>query len=233
MIDALPFYVTVVFALTTLLTLGFFLRSFSSIRPPGVPSQLLTFAIPFWMLLTGVLALGGFYQRYQFVPPRVFGFAILPALLLITLYFFLFRQVFIDRLSLRLLTLLHVVRIPVELVLLWLMQAGLIPRIMTFEGLNFDILSGLSAPIIYWLAFRGQVQTKLLIVWNMVALALLVNIVVIAVLSFPSPMQKLGLEQPNVGITYFPFIWLASIIVPVVLFAHLASLWKLNRGHIS
>lgn len=230
MTASLPFYVTFGFVLTTLLTVGFLLRSFGSIRPPGLASKLLTFVIPFWMLLTGVLAVGGFYQQFQFTPPLIVTCAVLPADLLIICYFIFFRKGFIERLSLRSLTLLHVVRLPVELVLLSLFKFGLVPQIMTFEGRNFDILSGLTAPVVYWLAFRKQtVDRRLLIGWNLIALVLLGNIVVTAILSFPSPFQRFGFEQPNVGLTYFPFIWLPAIVVPTVLFAHLASLWKLAK----
>jgi hypothetical protein len=105
---------------------------------------------------------------------------------------------------------------------------------MTFEGRGFDIISGFTAPIVVWLAFRNNKTNRgLLIVWNLIALGLLVNIVVIALLSFPSPIQRFGFEQPNVGVAYFPFIWLPAIIVPIVLFAHLAALWKLFRGQTS
>ena len=99
---------------------------------------------------------------------------------------------------------------------------------MTFEGWNFDILSGITAPIVYFLAFRkGGVNRTLLITWNVIALGLLANIVTLAVLSFQGPMQRLAFDHPNVGVTYLPFIWLPAIIVPVVLFSHLASLWQL------
>jgi hypothetical protein len=99
---------------------------------------------------------------------------------------------------------------------------------MTFEGRNFDILSGITAPIIYYLAFRdGKVNRALLIAWNLGALALLTNIVTIAVLAFPSPFQTVGLHQPNIGVTYFPYVWLPAVIVPIVFFCHVTSLWRL------
>jgi hypothetical protein len=230
MIDSLPFYVTVVFVLTTLLTIGFLFRSFRDIRLPRMAPGLLIFLIPFWMFLTAWLAMGGFYEQFQYVPPRLAIFGVFPALVLIALYFILFRRSFIERLSLPVLTLLHVIRVPVELVLLCLFRFGFIPQIMTFEGRNFDILSGLTAPLVFWMAFRGgRINKPLLIGWNLITLGLLANIVIIAILSAPTPMQKFGFEQPNVGVVYFPFIWLPTIIVPIVLFAHLASLLQVSR----
>ena len=234
MTGEIPLYVTVVFVLTTLLTVGFLFRAFRNVRPPGVSSQLLVFVLPFWMILAGFLASTGFYFQFDAFPPRIFTFGVLPALLLIAVYFIFFRGSFIERLSIKTLTMLHIVRVPVEICLLWLFQAALVPRVMTFEGWNFDILSGLTAPLVYWLGFRGGHENRpLLVAWNLFALALLANVVTIAVLSIPSPVQKLGFEQPNVAVAYTPFIWLPAIIVPIVLFAHLASLWKLFRGQTS
>jgi len=48
--------------------------------------------------------------------------------------------------SLTTLTYVHIVRIPVEIVLWWSFLKGRIPVAITFEGMNFDILSGISAP---------------------------------------------------------------------------------------
>ena len=107
---------------------------------------------------------------------------------------------------------------------------------MTFEGRNFDILSGITAPIVAWLAFRNQKTNRiLLIIWNIFALILLFNIVITAFLSVPSPIQQLAFEQPNRAVLYFPFVWLPAAVVPIVLFSHLASLWQIftNEGRIS
>jgi hypothetical protein len=70
-------------------------------------------------------------------------------------------------------------------------------------------------------------------VWNIAALLLLVNVVTIAVMAMPSPMQRLALDQPNIAVLYFPFNWLPSVVVPIVLFSHLASLWKLAVNKMS
>lgn len=228
MIEGLPFYVTAVFFLTTIATVWLLLIAS---RPGGRDSlagRIVFFAIPFWLVTTGFLAATGFYREFTALPPRVPAFAVLPAAAFVIFLFLFFRQSFIEKLSLKALTLLHIVRVPVELVLLWLYTAGQVPRQMTFEGWNFDILSGLTALIVYFFGFRGgRVNRTLLIVWNLAALLLLFNIVTIAVVSFPGPAQRIGFDQPNIGVTYLPFIWLPALIVPIVLFAHLSSLWQL------
>ncbi|HRH44141.1 MAG TPA: hypothetical protein PKY82_21090 [Pyrinomonadaceae bacterium] len=232
MIESLPFYVIIVFILTTLLTVGIFQNitrrgSFSS-----KTTTFLNFIIAFWLIFQGTISILGFYQKTDIFPPRLFVFAVLPSVLLIV-GLFIFSRDWIEKLPLKTLTLLSIVRIPVEIVLLWLFQNGQVPQLMTFEGRNFDILSGLTAPIVAYLAFRnGRTNRLLLIVWNLVCLILLINIVSNAALSLPSPIQQLGFDQPNRGVLFFPFIWLPSTIVPIVLFSHLVSLWQLFTNKI-
>ena len=227
MIEGLPAYVPVVFILTTLLTVGIF---FYAIYRAGLQSTaakvLLAFTL-LWLIVQAILASKGFFQNFDVIPPRTFAFGPLPFFIL-TFAYLIFGRKFLDQLPLTVLTWIHVIRIPVECVLLWLSQNGLVPVEMTFEGRNLDILSGLSAPIIYFLAFRnGRVNRNLLIIWNIVALCLLTNIVTIAVLAFPSRFQMIAFEHPNIGVTLFPFVWLPAVIVPIVFFCHVASLYKL------
>lgn len=233
MIENLPQSVSIIFILTTFLTIGFFIYAIKRGAFSSNWTKVVNFLIPFWLFFQAILALGGFYLIFDAKPPHLPVFGILPALLLIVTLFVFARKDFISRLPLKTLTLIHIIRIPVELVLLWLFQYGQIPQLMTFEGRNFDILSGITAPIIFWLAFRkGKINRPLLIVWNLFALGLLVNIVTNAVLSFPFPFQQFAFDQPNRAVLYFPFVWLPTLIVPIVLFSHLASLWQLiaNRS---
>jgi hypothetical protein len=135
-----------------------------------------------------------------------------------------------DSLPLKLLTYLNVVRILVELVLYALFVFKAIPELMTFEGRNFDILAGISAPFVAYFGFtRLRIGRKALLAWNIICLGLLLNIVVNALLSAPSPVQRFAFEQPNIAILYFPFSWLPAFIVPVVLFGHLVSIRQLYR----
>jgi hypothetical protein len=103
---------------------------------------------------------------------------------------------------------------------------------MTFEGRNFDVFSGITAPFIAYFGFRKKtLNRKIILAWNFICLALLVNIVVNAFLSAPTPVQQFAFDQPNIAILYFPFSWLPTFIVPVILFGHLVSIRRLVKGN--
>jgi hypothetical protein len=180
-----------------------------------------------WLLLTGILAWNGFYLQTNAFPPRLL-FALAPALLMVIWIVTGKRKTVSLAMPLKTLTLIHLIRIPVELVLLQLYHMGKVPLLMTFEGRNFDILSGLTAPLIYFIALRQKKHgAKILIVWNVMALLLLFNIVINAILSVPTPLQQFAFDQPDIGVLMFPYVWLPALVVPVVLFSHIVSLMKL------
>lgn len=208
------------FIATTLITLWFFYKASNH--------RQILFGMLVWTSLVAALGISGFYQKVGTFPPR-FIFLLAPtAIFVFSLFLFKKSRNFMDTLSLKWLTLLHIIRIPVEIVLYYIFLEGLIPELMTFDGYNFDIISGLTAPILYYLVFVKKVWSrKALFIWNFLALILLLNILTIAVLSAPTPFQKLAFEQPNIGVTYFPFVWLPAVVVPIVLFSHLASIRQL------
>ena len=221
----LPAYVVPTFAAATALTV--LLMRFVS------GSRRVLILLCGWIAVQTLMANSGFYIVTGTLPPRM-ALAVGPPMVLIAgLFLTRSGRAFLDRLDLRWLTLLHTVRIPVELVLHALFVAGLVPQVMTYEGRNFDIVSGATAPIVALLAFRqGEPRRGLLLVWNIVCLGLLLNIIAHGMLSVPGPLQQFGFEQPNVALLRAPFIWLPSLIVPVVLLAHLAAIRQLVRGRI-
>jgi hypothetical protein len=181
-----------------------------------------------WLLLQSLLALSGFYLVASSRPPRLLLALLPPMLVIATLFNTAAGRRFLDGLRLDQLTLVHALRVPVELVLLWLFLQRAVPQLMTFEGRNYDVLSGLSAPVVYYLAFQRQrLGWRGLLAWNIGCLLLLLNIVVNAVLSAPTVGQQFAFDQPNVAIQYFPFIALPSCLVPLVALAHLAAIRRL------
>ena len=234
MIDNLPTYISLTFGLTTVATLLLFIwtiRNSNSelTRKKAMP---IFIGLTIWLTVQTVLTLKNIYNSdTNTFPPKIILTGILPTILIIIFLFATSKgRQFIDSLPLKNLTYLNVVRIPVEIILFWLFLNNAIPELMTFEGRNFDILAGISAPII---AYFGLTKTRLkkqaILIWNFICLGLLVNIVVNALFSAPSPIQKFAFDQPNIAILNFPFSWLPTFIVPIVLFGHLTSIRQLMR----
>jgi hypothetical protein len=223
--ENLPTYISIVFGLTTILAVGLFYKATNN-------SKITLLILLTWLALQTFIGLSGFYKVTDTIPPRFLLLVLPPILFIIGLFATSKGRQFIDSLDIKTLTILHTVRIPVEIVLFWLFINKTVPEIMTFEGRNFDILSGLTAPIIFYFGFvRKQLDRKIILLWNFICLGLLINIVANAVLSAPFPFQKFAFDQPNIAVLYFPFNWLPSCVVPLVLLSHLATIRQLlNDG---
>ncbi|CCD99432.1 hypothetical protein [Bradyrhizobium sp. STM 3809] len=118
----------------------------------------------------------------------------------------------------------QVFRVGVELLLHQLWRDGLVPRLMTYEGGNLDILIGLSAPLIAWIATRGRAGLALAQLWNGLGLVALANIVARAVLSAPGPLQTLNGDVPNLAIGTFPFTYIAAFFAPLAFALHVLAI---------
>jgi hypothetical protein len=184
-----------------------------------------------WLAGQAVLGLNGFYLAAPpSLPPRL-ALALLPPVLVIAgLLLTPVGRSYLLGLRLEVLTLLHTLRLAVELSLWVLYRHHLVPQLMTFEGRNWDLLAGLSAPVVYYLVFRQKrVGRQTLLGWNIVCLGLVLNILVNALLSVPGPLQRFAFEQPNRAVLYFPFVWLPAGLVPLVLLSHAAAFCQLFR----
>jgi len=219
----IPTFISLLFAATTFLTVWMFYKASGKSKPVII-------GIIAWMLFQAIISLTGFYQIPNSMPPR-FVLLIGPGFILTILLLVTKRgKEFIDKLDLKILTLMHSIRIPVEITLFFVYSAGLIPVLMTFEGNNFDIISGLTAPLIFYFVFiTEKLNRTALLLWNFLCLGLLINVLIIAILSAQTPIQKLAFDQPNIGVTFFPFIWLPCVVVPVVLIGHLSAIRQLLK----
>ena len=234
MIENLPTYISLIFEITALATLLLFIWTVRNSHSETTQKNATTIfvGLTIWLIIQSILTLKNVYNTdIDLFPPKIMLYGILPTMFTIVLLFATEsgRQ-FIDSLPLKNLTYLNVVRIPVEIVLFWLFLHKAIPELMTFEGRNFDIIAGITAPCI---AYFGLAKTKLnrqiVLLWNCFCLGLLINIIVNAFFSAPSPIQKFAFDQPNIAILNFPFSLLPTFIVPIVLFGHLTSIRQLVK----
>jgi len=222
--ENLPGYVAVTFGIVLILAIGIFARATHYSKPFLALLLIL-------IVVQSALGLSGFYSDVNTMTTR-FPLLVAPMFIICaSLFFHPKGRIFIESIDIKVLVLLHTVRIVVEFVLFWLYTHKGIPQAMTFEGRNFDILSGLSAPLIYYFGFiRKQLSKPVLITWNVICVLLLLSVVSSAILSLPARFEKFGFEQPNTAVAYFPFLLLPAILVPLVLFAHAATVRQLI-GH--
>ena len=180
-----------------------------------------------WATITGTLSGVGFFSVTAALPPRI-AWVMIPAVLYVIWFY---RNLTTDKIQIDTLLAIHVLRIGVELVLLGLYRQGRVPVLMTFEGWNFDILSGVTAVLLLlYRLFTGQgINHTVFLVWNILGLVFVAIIVSIATLSAPSPLQQLAFEQPNRAVLDFPYTLLPAVIVPVVVLSHLLSLKWLRQ----
>jgi len=216
--ENLPVYISLVFGATLVAAVFLFYKAAHN-------SKTVLGILMAWIIAQTIVSLTGFYKTESTLPPRFALLLLPPVVMIVTLFATKKGRVFIDSLDIKTLTLLHIIRIPVELVLLWLCTYKMVPELMTFEGRNFDILSGISAPVVYYFTFvKNKISPTLLLIWNFICFGLVVNIAGNAVLSLPTVFQQFAFNQPNIALLQFPFTLLPSVLVPLVLLSHLTAI---------
>jgi hypothetical protein len=218
MLDQLASTTSFLFCFTTILTLLFLFKASRN-------NKICLLIAVVWLCAQAILGLSEFYAVTDTFPPRIFLIMAPPFITIILLFSIKKGRVIIDKFNPITLTWLHTVRIPVEIVLFLLAGQKLLPDVMTFEGRNFDIIAGITAPLIAWYGMHKKlISRSLLITWNFICLGLLINVVTHGLLSIPSIFQQISFDQPNISMLFFPMVWLPAFIVPVVFFSHLVNI---------
>lgn len=177
-----------------------------------------------WLAFTGVLAARGVLMDFSAVPPRL-AIVVLPPVVLALAVAFGAADGLLRALPPRWPVAAQVFRVGVEVLLWQLAGARLIAEMMTFNGANFDIVTGITAPVVAWLAFRGgRVRRGAVIAWNVAGLALLANVVARGLLSAPTPFRMIVTDPPNTIVARFPIVWLPGFFVATALLLHAVSL---------
>jgi len=175
------------------------------------------------------LAYTGFYEVVESIPPR-FALILIPTTLVIICSFLPKpRKWMIKNRNIEVSTFLHSVRLPVEIILHSLFIISLVPEMMTYSGFNYDIIMGISAPIVGLLYLKNIIGKSILLVWNILGLMLIFTILIIGIFSAELPFQLFNYDQPNQAVKYFPFVLLPSTIVPLVIWTHISDIIKIIK----
>lgn len=131
------------------------------------------------------------------------------------------RQV-LDRTSPGWLIAFQAVRFGLALVLWRLAAEGLWPNRVAAFGMSLDVVTGALAPLVAWLAYKERtLSSRWVLAFHGLGLTLLAVVLgetLLAASSFLTPAPATT-----------PFIWLPTFVLPLALFAHVASIRQVVR----
>lgn len=182
-----------------------------------------------WLLYAGALGYFGVVGNPYLRPPGP-SFLLLPVFLFVAL--FLVRTDAALRVAtsipLGMLMGLQAFRIIVEMFLHQLWKEGIAPRMLTYEGTNFDMVIGVSAPVIGWLYATGKIGARVAFAWNVFGLVMLANVAVRALLTAPGVFNVISGDLPNLAIGTFPFSFIPGFMAPLALVLQVLSIRALR-----
>ncbi|MFA6312458.1 MAG: hypothetical protein WCV99_09310 [Sterolibacterium sp.] len=191
-------------------------------RVPGLIGLVL------WLAYGGALGISGVVANATILPPGLF-YLLAPTIMLVM---FMARSsvglTIATSVPIWFLTGMESFRLVVEGFLHMLWQDGQLPRMLTYHGANFDILIGISAPIMAWLIASRRISDRWALAWQAAGIAMLANVAIRAVLTSPGPLNFIATEVPNMAIGTFPFTFIPGLMVPLALVLHVLSIRALR-----
>lgn len=188
-----------------------------------------------WIALLLSLSYNGFFADFSKLPPRPALAILIPLPFVLLFAFSKGGTQLLQSIPAHWLVLMQSFRIAVELLLLVAFINNKLPIQMTFEGRNFDIITGvLALPVGYLLMKKKSNAKKLLIAFNIIGVLLLLNVLMVAVLSMPTPLRQFTNEPALTLVAEFPFILLPGVLVPLAYGLHVLSLRQqlvANKNH--
>lgn len=182
-----------------------------------------------WMAITWLVAARGIFREWERTPPP-FAFLVVAIVALGCVIAFSPLGTRLSRtIPIWVLVLVQGFRLPLELAMHAMYTRGIMPVQMTYTGLNFDIVTGALAVVVGILAATRTVGRGIIAAWNVLGLALLVNVVTVAILGTPR-FRYFGEDHLNVWVTYPPFVWLPAVMVLAALAGHLL-IFRALRAH--
>jgi hypothetical protein len=124
---------------------------------------------------------------------------------------------------------LQIFRLPLELLMLRAAYLQIMPMEFSMLGYNLDVLTGLGALLIsVYCAWTWSLPLKIIWAWNLMGMACLLVIAVLAVLTSPN-VHAFGAAPKHINswVLYFPYSLLPSVLVSVAVLGHVLLTRKL------
>jgi len=219
----IPAGLTLSLILLTLTTFVGFLFAIAFSKNPAVSRYATWVAVPvlLWIIFQSTLSLNRWYMD------RATAHLLFPYLLTTS---FILAILFIPQLRawalglrLEVLIALQLIHLPLEGILHWAAYHRQTPLALTFYGGSPELLIGAATPIMLYLSRNINRRNKRwLLIWSAAGSASLTVLWIRSLFSAPSAIQNWGFEIPNYLMVHFPGSWIPTVIIPILLFAHLA-----------
>jgi hypothetical protein len=204
-----------------LLSLVAFLMVIPILKNGDQPKRLILNYIILLLLWLGyaiVISQSGLLKNFT-LPPRVPLLLVIPSIVLII--FVTGRPSFksvLMKTPIHLPVFLISFRVFVELLIYGAYRNGIFPKRVTFEGLNFDVLVGLSSLIIGMLLVKKMISLQALWIWNIISM-LVLTLTMFSFVSayyFTDWVTTTGHDE----LVSFPYLLLVSVLLPIAIFLH-------------
>ncbi len=207
-------------------------RSASGRHPATVAATRTALIVVAWLVFTYRLAAAGFLLDVEDAPPVILRVMAPAVAATLAIAWSPWATRLARNLPLGVLIGFQAFRLPLEL---WLHRGyveGVVPIQMTYSGLNFDIVTGITAAGILVWSRRGPLPRWVVGLWSLLGLTLLCVIVTVAVLSVPGPLRAFAADPPNEIVLSAPFVWLPTVLVLSALLGHVIVLraWFAGRA---
>lgn len=224
-------FVSIVLALAVLLVVGVDRAGRALDEPDRIRRRSVRRAaigVTLWLAITGWVSGSGVLDAPG-MPPRAMIFMALVNLVAVLVAMSRLGTKLVEGLPIAALVGVQAFRLPLELVLHRWYAEGVLPVQMTYEGHNFDIVTGVLAVVVGLVLWRRGPMRSLVLAFNLVGFALLLRVASIAVLSSPLPMRTY-FNEPSVQLVFhFPYGWIVPVCVAGALFGHVLVFRWLSR----
>ncbi|MEX0291121.1 MAG: hypothetical protein AB3N14_18605 [Flavobacteriaceae bacterium] len=184
-----------------------------------------------WFVYILLIASSGFLQDFS-LPPRFPIFLIFPAFIFTGVVLYKYRNSeVLTAIPKSWAVYYQTFRIVIESLFVGSVAAGLLHPEVTFEGYNYDIIFGFSAPVVGFMVFNRNIwSSKVALYWNYFGLAVISFIIFlfITTIFIPSFWGETESLAP-LEIMTFPFVLVPAFLMPSAVFMHIMSIIQLTR----
>ncbi len=183
-----------------------------------------------WHLYVFFISRSGILQDFG-MPPRLFLLLVLPLFLFTGIFLFRKRNhQWLHNIPKTWPIFYQSFRVLIETLFVFSVARGVLPKEVTMEGYNFDVVFGISALVVAYLFQKNHVGRKVIIAWNYLGLAVIAAIIFLFLSTTFAP-QLYGSDTPLMPLEAisYPYTLVAGFLMPSAVFMHVFSLVQLHK----